>query len=177
MIDKIDGTGFDGRWYMDREASRWLDRATGNWMPEPLYAQSLKTQHHGDLFEGWCAVSPSPGVVHHLRYQVRFDDREWAPYTCVAIEGMDEVPPSDVLKSGIQVGKPLAYLKQVWADERTQYRICRNPDGSAQYVMMRRLSEDGQTNVGTCIAPDGVTFVSKVFRRTKPATGIEVLDD
>jgi hypothetical protein len=177
MTDRIDGSGFDGVWYMDKARSRWWDRATDRWIEEPVLAQTLRTVHHDDVFEGWAAVKPREGVVHHLRYRVRFDDREWAPYTCVAIEGEDHSEPTAVLKSGIRVGEPLAYLKQVWVDERTQYRICRNPDATAQYVMMRRLSEDGSTNTGTCLAPDGVTFVSKVFTRDKPADGIDVLGD
>jgi hypothetical protein len=176
MHDKIDGSGFNGDWYMDREASRWLDRATNQWIPEPLAAQTLKTIVTDDVFQGLCSVSPAPGVVHHLKYQVKFDDQEWAPYTCIALEGQEEVAPNVLLKNGIRVGQPMAYLKQIWVDKRTQYRVCRNIDGSPQYVMMRRLSEDGQTNVGTCVDPDGVTFVSKVFTRVKPADGIDVLD-
>jgi hypothetical protein len=177
VADTIDGSGFDGYWYMNREESRWLDRASGLMVPEPIAAQTLKTVHHGDVFEGWCSVMPTPGVVHHLYYKVKFDDSEWAPYTCIGAEGPEkEGGEGELLKNGIRVGEPIAYLKQVWVDERTQYRVCRNPDGTPQYVMMRRLSEDGQINVGTCVDPSGVTFVSKVLTRTKPEVTVDVLN-
>jgi hypothetical protein len=180
MRDAVkEGAGFAGMWYMDRAASRWWDRAAEKWVTEPLLAQTLRTQYDGETFESWCSVMPAPGVVHHLHYRVKFDDEEWAPYTCVGVESPDGKggsEPNEVLKSGIRLGEPIAYLKQVWVDSRTQYRVCRNPDGSPQYVMMRRLSEDGSTNTGTCVGPDGIPFVSKVFTRHRPEVSVDVHD-
>ena len=62
-------------------------------------------------------------------------------------------------------GKPQTVNDSTYVDLRTQYRISRNPDGTAQYVMMRRLSEDGTRNVGTVLTPDGTASIDKAFMR------------
>jgi hypothetical protein len=171
-----DGAGFAGVWYMDRTRSRWWDYDTEQYVMEPVLAQTLRTQYDGEVFESWCSVKVREDLITVMHYRVRFDDEEWAPYTCIDVQGPAGVTgtgPSRVLKSGVVLNEPIAFLKQVWVDERTQYRTCRNPDGSAQYVMQRRLNEDRTVNTGTCMGPDGINFVSKVFTRHKPADGID----
>jgi hypothetical protein len=114
------------------------------------------------------SVQIKPDLTVYMGYTCRFDDREWAPYQVVEVDGnsADEaLRPGDLLKAGIQLNEPIAYIKQVYVDPRTQYRVTRNLDGTAQYVMLRRLAEDGSTNTGTVMTPDGQPTVSKVFVR------------
>jgi hypothetical protein len=176
--DVIDGTGFDGVWHMDQGRSRVWDEETNQWRQEPIEAQTLDIRHEGDVMHYRIAVKHSPTLTIHMTYECRFSDEKWAPYSVVDIEGdagHDDLKPGDLLKSGIRLGEPIAYIKQVYVDPRTQYRITRNLDGTAQYAMLRRLSDDGQTNTGTVLTPQGVATISKVFGREKPADGVDVL--
>lgn len=48
-----------------------------------------------------------------------------------------------------------AEVMTVKVDERTHYRIARTREGEALYVMMRRLSEDGQSYISAGLRTDG----------------------
>jgi hypothetical protein len=54
---------------------------------------------------------------------------------------------------------------QTYVDPQTHYRITKNLDGTAQYSMSRRLSDDGDSIVSVVTLPDGTPSVSKTFRR------------
>lgn len=173
------GNDFDGTWYMDRAGSRYWDYASSRWIPEPILAQTVSMRTEGDTMHYKIAIKHGEELTTHMEYTCRFDDPEWVPYTCVAMEsphGVTRKEGGGVLKSGLELGKPLAFIKQIYVDERTQYRITKNPDGTAQYVMLRRLSEDGSTNTGVCMDPNGHTFVEKVFTRNRPADAVDVLE-
>ena len=53
----------------------------------------------------------------------------------------------------------------VKVDDRTHYRIARSPEGEARYVMMRRLSEDGQFYMSAGLMTDGSTGLYKWMER------------
>jgi hypothetical protein len=176
----IDGAGFDGTWHMDQNRSRVWDQDTNTWRQEPLQAQTLQIRHEGDVMHYRIAIKHDENLTIHMAYTCRFNDQSWAPYSVVAIDGdpeHEDLKPGDLLKNGIQLGEAIAYIKQVYVDPRTQYRITRNLDGTAQYAMLRRLSEDGTTNTGTVLVPEGIATIAKVFGREKPADGVDVLQD
>jgi len=80
------------------------------------------------------AMRHSETLIIHLTYDCRFGDEEWVPYTVVALdadENDERLAPGDIIKSETKQGQPLAWVKQVYVDPRTQYRITRNLDGSA----------------------------------------------
>jgi hypothetical protein len=43
----------------------------------------------------------------------------------------------------------------VKVDDRTHYRIARTRDGEAQYILMRRLSDDGTSYISAGLTTDG----------------------
>jgi hypothetical protein len=178
--DSIDSSGFEGTWYMDRAQSRVWDKEANEWRPEPIEAQTLQMRMEGDVMYYKIALKHSEELILQMTYTCRFGDESWVPYRVLALkadENDEHLAPGDILKAGVKPGEPIAYVKQVYVDPRTQYRITRNLDGSAQYIMLRRLSEDGRTNTGTVLDPDGTVIISKVFVRSKPANSISVLQD
>ena len=55
----------------------------------------------------------------------------------------------------------------VKVDDRTHYRIARTRGGEARYVMMRHLSEDGQSYISTGIKIDGQPDMYRWMDRVK----------
>ena len=53
------------------------------------------------------------------------------------------------------IGASIGYVTNVKVDDRTHYRIATGVDGEARYVMMRRLTEDGQAYIATGLSVDG----------------------
>src|SRR5258706_12921321 len=87
-----------------------------------------------------------------MRYTCRYGAEEWVPYGVYHIEGALNHPklqPNDHRKVVAKVGEPIAFLKQGYVDPRTRFRITQHPDGTAQYGLMSRLSEDRERIVGT----------------------------
>src|SRR5207302_10926417 len=104
----------------------------------------------------------------YLRYTCRYDADEWVPYTVFHIEGdrdHESLRPNDFRTVHARVGEPIAYLKQIYVDPRTRYRITKHPDGRAQYCLMTRLSEDGQRSVAKVMAVEGDAEIDKHFIR------------
>lgn len=175
-LDDFDPTGFDGRWGMVLDESTVWDEVKQEWVPEVLAGQEVRIHHVGDTQHYRIRVDITEDLSIHMGYECTFGDSKWVPYTVLQIDGDPDHPmlaPNDTLKQGTRLGEPIAWLKQVYADRRTQYRITRNPDGTAQYIMMRRLSEDGTRNIGTVLSSEGVANIDKAFMRLGPA-GIEI---
>ena len=100
---------------------------------------------------------------------MNFVQTEWVPYGVVEIDGPEDhemLKPNETLQAGTKLGEPIAWVKQVYVDARTHYRISKNVNGTAQYVMLRRLLEDGSI-LSTVIDPDGVPTIMKYFVRVE----------
>ncbi|SEB65030.1 hypothetical protein [Rhodococcus koreensis] len=168
MPEDIDASGFNGKWRMDLDRSKIWDAARGEWAPEVLADQRLEIRTEGDVMYYKISVGISSDLTVHSTYTCRFGDSKWAPYMVESIDGdanHEKLTPNDLPKSGMKLGEASAYVKQVYVDPRTQYRITKNPDGTAQYVMLRRLSADGRTNTGYVLDTNGVATIAKVFVR------------
>lgn len=166
--DHFDPSGFSGTWGMLLSESTIWDAATQAYIPEVLAGQEVTIRHEDDLQIYRIRVDITSELRVHMAYECRFGAHEWTPYRVVEIDGDPEdshLLPNDTLRQGMRLGEPIAWVKQVYVDPHTQYRITRNPDGTAQYVMMRRLNEDLTRNVATVLHPDGIAHVDKVFAR------------
>jgi hypothetical protein len=169
MSDTFSPHGFDGVWQMYLPDSKIKDPVTGEWAPEVLKDQVLRIRTDGDVMDYRIRVDHPDGASVYMKYTCKFNDTKWVPYFVYHIEGERNPAfdggPNSLLKQGTHLGKPIAYIKQIYVDERTQYRITKNPDGTAQYCMERRLSEDGSVNVGYVLSAEGVFEIAKHFTR------------
>jgi hypothetical protein len=173
MEDDFDPSGFDGVWRMYLPDSKVLDPATGEWVPEVINDQVSEVRHDGDVMEFRSRIQHAPDLVLYLRYVCGYDTEEWAPYTVMHIDGDPEhesLRPNRFRKVHARVGDPIAFVKQVFVDPRTRFRITRHPDGSAQYLLMNRLSEDRQRSVAKVMSADSDAAIEKhSIRDTGPA--------
>lgn len=164
----FDPSRFDGKWRMAREASSVLDEETGEMVQEPIVDQWSENRTDGDVITYTISIEVEPGLTLHMGYTVKINDTAWAPYTVVRIDGDPEHPHlagGGMLKSGVRVGEPVAWIKHVYVDPRTQFRITKNLDGTPQYVLQRRLSEDGNKLYGSVLTPEGKLVIDKHFVR------------
>lgn len=161
---------FDGSWRIDVEGSVIRDEATGEMVRETLADQWMERSTAGDVITCQMHVQIAPDLTTHMEYVVRLDDDAWAPYTCVGIDGDVSDPrlqpgETSLLKAGTIIGQPIAWMKIVYVDERTQVRITRNLDGTPQYILQSRLSEDRDTLMGALLLPDGSMGLDKRLLR------------
>ena len=81
-------------------------------------------------------------------YATKYNDPTWVPYTNAG------------------TGKP-TYVMTIKVDDRTHYRIARDPSGAAMNVLMRRLSEDGRSYQSYGMTTDGKVTVWRYFDRVE----------
>jgi hypothetical protein len=115
----------------------------------------------------------------HMGFSARFGENKWIPYAVFKIDGDKNDPilkPNELLKGGVEEGGKIADIQQFWVDERTHYRVTRNPDGSAQYLMERRMAEDGNSYVAYVLDAEGRLSVSKAFERVADGATMKYLE-
>lgn len=167
MSEEFDLSGFEGRWAIDLDRSQVRDENTGEWVPEWLKDQDIEMRHEGAAQSYRGVVRAAEDLTMHLGYTCSFDQLEWVPYSVIEIDGPADHPllkPNTTLKAGTKLGDPIAWVKQVYVDPSAHYRISRNLDGTAQYVMLRRLLDNGSI-LSTVIDPDGIPTIRKFFTR------------
>jgi hypothetical protein len=168
MDTDVDPSGFDGIWRMDRSDSKVRDPETRKWKPEPILNQIVEMRHDGDVMENRCRIDHAEDLSLYVGYACRYGDSEWAPYSVFHIHGDPDHPmlqPGDFRKVPASVGTVTAYVKQVYVDPRTFYRITKHPDGRPQYILLSRLSEDGERCVASVYAVEDDAAVVKQFSR------------
>ena len=81
----------------------------------------------------------------------------------------ESLRPNDFRKVHARVGEPIAFVREIYVDPRTMFRLTRHPDGSAQYGLMSRLSDDGGRIVGSVqSAESDAAIVKHMIRDTGP---------
>jgi hypothetical protein len=168
----FDPSGFDGVWRMDLSESRVRDPTTGKWKQEWLAGQINAIRHEGATQHFRLRVAVAPDVAVYKGFTATFGSHVWVPYDVLHIDGdldRKRLPASGLSGPGMGVNEPSAWLKIVYVDPNTLYRINRNPDGTPQYLLLRKLSKDRQTLTGTVLTPEGTTIISKVFHRDPDA--------
>jgi hypothetical protein len=167
MEPGFDPSGFDGVWRM-QAGSRVRDPRSGEWVPEPIQQQVIDIRHDDDVMHCRVRIDHAEDLSLYMRYTCRYGADEWVPYAVYHIEGdpnHEKLRPNDYRKVVARIGEPIAFLKQIYVDPRTRYRITKHPSGSAQYVLMSRLAEDRQQMVGRVLAAEGDGEIDKHFVR------------
>jgi hypothetical protein len=166
MKDQPDHDGFDGVWQMRLSDSKVLDPLTKEWVPEVIKNQVAEIRHDGDVIDFRCRIDHADDLSLYLHYNCRYGADEWSPYSIVHIEGDPEhesLRPNHFRRHHARAGGVMGYVKEVYVDPRTRIRITRHPTGEAQYMLMSRLSEDGDSLVGKVMSADGDAAIEKVM--------------
>ncbi|MEQ6900428.1 hypothetical protein [Nocardioides sp. YIM 152588] len=166
----FDPTRFDGVWRLAKADSTIRDDETGQMTAETLTDQWVERRTVGDVMDYKMHVRIAPDLTTHMEYRVRFNDTVWVPYAVTSIDGDPNDPrlaPGDgkLLKGGTIIGQPIAWVKILYIDPWTQVRLSKNLDGTTQYIMQSRLSEDGTKLYGHVLTPGGQLIIDKHFVR------------
>jgi hypothetical protein len=158
---------------MSQTGSQVRDPKTGEWVPEVIENQLVENLIDGRTTYSRVRIDHAADLSVFYGYKAQDGVDEWAPYVCFHIAGdpaHEKLRPHEFRRAQTQIGNPISYLKLVYADLRTQYRITRNADGTALYMMENRLSQDGQSRVAKVWSVDTEAAVAKLFLRdTGPA--------
>lgn len=170
--------GFNGTWRIDLTRSLVWDHATSTYVPDEVGDEVIRLRIDGDVQDYEVLYGDDPVV--RMGYTCRHDDPTWVPYEVREIAGSD--PDLERAVAGLkrrikaergasernfEVGRAYGLVRVVSVDDRTHYRLSKSPDdGSAQSVLMRRLSADGDSYLASVLDTDGVVFRTRWFVRT-----------
>ncbi|SEB64678.1 hypothetical protein [Rhodococcus koreensis] len=163
----INLAAFDGVWRLAKDESTVLDEQSGEHVKESLTDQKVEIRTGADGVQTHDTyVQITPELRIHEQFVIELNDDKWVPYTLLEVDGDPSHPRlqgggGQLLKAGLKLGEPSAWLKMTYIDERTTVRVTKNLDGSAQYVLISRLSEDGNKVSGYLMTPDGKFVINK----------------
>jgi hypothetical protein len=160
---------FVGMWRNNLEKSQAWDPGAACWVHDEVGREDVKIENHDDVhdYENIIGLNPS----YKIGYRARYDDITWVPYEVREIVDDDLSTSADAHEGRPgqvplwTVGQLLAMVVVVRVNERFQFRIARNPDGSESHIMQRHLADDGQSYVSTVISAAGVPSLIRVFDR------------
>ncbi|QIZ38020.1 hypothetical protein [Saccharopolyspora sp. ASAGF58] len=171
---------FNGRWRIDAARSLVWDDATKEHVPDLVGDEIITLRVDRGVQDYEVLYGDSP--VIRMGYTSRYDDPTWVPYLVRSIENTAERTDEEAVaefKARIHaaqgererhfvVGKPYGLVRTVYVDERSHYRVSKDPNTNrAQSVMLRRMAEDGDLYVSTVMDLDGVPFRIRTFVRDR----------
>ncbi len=168
------GSRFDGDWRIDTKESKAWDNASAAYVPDEVGDELISIRTEDDIQTYEVLLGDRPTI--RMGYSSRLDAVEWVPYAVREIRGIgpDENEAEMVaafvkrIRSRItdyRVGMVYGLVRVVWVDDRTHYRVSKNVDGAAEYIMLRRLAEDGQSYLASVLRSDGVISLIRRFVR------------
>ncbi|MCW2991243.1 MAG: hypothetical protein JWM73_1837, partial [Solirubrobacterales bacterium] len=160
---------FNGVWRIDLDRSTVWDDQAQKHVPDLVGEEIITLDTRDGVQDYEVLYGDAPRIT--MGYASRLDDPAWTPYLVRAIEE-SEAPGGtvDEFKARINaaqgtsertfvVGQPYGMVRTVYVDELTHYRLAKDPrTDKAQYVMMRRLAEDGESYVATVLDINGICF-------------------
>jgi hypothetical protein len=164
---------FAGVWKIDVGRSTVWDPTTGSYVPDEVGDEIITIRLDGNVQDYEVLYGSNPTIV--MGYISRYDDPDWVPYLVREVRGTSEAGLDADLagvrsrvkaSASFQPGSAYGLVRSVYVDERTHYRVTKNQEtGLAEYVMMRRLSDDGQHYFATVLRPDGIINRTRHFNR------------
>ncbi|MDB5714003.1 MAG: hypothetical protein JWO15_1400 [Sphingomonadales bacterium] len=167
---------FDGEWRIDAERSKVWDYETGQYLVDEVGEEIIRIRTDGDIQDYEVLLGDRPTI--RMGYTNRFDDKAWVDYTVREVIGVGEGQEESEIRAFIErtkshvkdfsIGASYGLVRSVYVDERTHYRLSKSPkDGSAEYIMLRRLDENGEAYTATVMRTDGIVSRIRRFIRIK----------
>jgi len=171
------GELFNGTWSIDLESSAVWDDQIGRHVKDDVGAEIITLRNHDGVQDYEVLYGDNPRI--RMGYTARFDDPEWVSYsvreiistlvdTDTAIADFKRrIKASDGDRDRqFEVGQSYGIVRVVYVDERTHYRISKNPqDGKAQSILLRRMAEDGQSYLTHVVDVNGIIYRIRKFNR------------
>ncbi|HWK67256.1 MAG TPA: hypothetical protein VNS34_20200 [Rhizobiaceae bacterium] len=170
---------FQGTWTIDLANSLVWDDNLKRHVPDEIGEEVITITVKDRVQDYEVLYGDRPKIK--MGYTAAYDGAEWVPYTVREIlspsseaETAAEVEEfkKRIKASGgdrerrFEIGKPYALVRVIDLDERTQYRISRDPLGSgAQNSVLRRMANDGKSMVSTVVDVEGLVYRIRRFIR------------
>ena len=168
---------FNGTWTIDTSESLVWDDALKKHVPDEIGEELITLRIEDGVQDYEVLYGDRPKI--RIGYTAPYDGAEWVPYAVREIISTAEDPAAEladvqrrIKASGgererrFEVGKPYGLVRLVYLDERTHYRVSRNPlDGKGQHIMLRRMAEDGRSYLATVLDVRGITHRIRKFVR------------
>lgn len=168
---------FNGTWAIDVSASSRFDADRAEYVPDEIGEEVIRLRVTGDEQDYEVLYGDRPTI--RMGYTSRYDSAEWVRYEVREITNadgnVDEAVQALRRRIGadrgtsyreFRVGECYALVRTITVDERTHYRVAKYADsGRPQNMMLRRLSEDGQSYLASVLDVDGVVNRRRLFRR------------
>ena len=111
---------FNGTWRLTVEKTKQMSGGES-----PRFEITTFTIGPDDVQHYQVQLQPDPtGPIVTSGYASKYNEMKWVPYTNPA------------------TGRGALQVMTIKVDERTHYRLAKDASGKAQYVLMRRMSED-----------------------------------
>lgn len=169
---------FNGVWRIDVSRSKVWDDKTQTYLPDEVGDEIITLSIDGDRQDYEVLYGSDPTI--RLGYTSIHDDPTWVPYEVREIMVADDKVVADSVAAfrkrinadegdrfrRFEVGKAYGLVRTVFVDERTHYRVSKDPDsGEAQSVMLRRMAGDGTSYTSTVLDAEGTVFRVRTFVR------------
>ena len=171
------GELFNGTWAIDLDSSTVWDDKLGRHVKDEVGQEIITLRQSEGVQDYEVLYGDEPQI--RMGYTARFDDREWVSYSVREIISSTANAEADISEfkrrikaSGgererqFEVGKSYGIVRLVYVDERTHYRISKNPqDGMAQSILLRRMADDGQSYLTHVLDVHGIIYRVRKFVR------------
>ncbi|MAM83735.1 MAG: hypothetical protein CL472_03560 [Acidobacteria bacterium] len=162
---------FEGEWKIDLDSSFVWDVGSGAYIPDRIGQELITIRLDGDMQHYEVLLGDKPTI--RMGYDSRYDATDWVPYSVREIIGAeDEGEVTDFIertrqrKTDFKVGQIYGLIRSIYVDERTHYRISKDAEtGQSEYIMLRRLDEDGQSYTARVFRNDGLVSIIRRFIR------------
>ena len=152
------------------------DTELGRYVPETVGEEIITIRTCGDTQDYEVLYGDDPMIT--MGYTTVFDDPTWVPYLVRAINTEQADASAAVAQfrdrvkadrggaeRNFEVGRPYGWVRTAYVDDRTHYRLQKDDNGRAQYVMMRRLATNAESYVATLLDRDGIVYRIRRFVR------------
>lgn len=162
---------FEGEWKIDLDQSLVWDAGSNAYIPDRIGQELITISLAGDVQTYEVLLGDKPTI--RMGYTSRYDSTEWVPYSVREIIGAadpgdmaDFVSRTKQRKTDFKVGDIYGLVRTIYVDDRTHYRISKDAKtGTSEYIMLRRLDEDGQSYKASVFRTDGLVSIIRRFVR------------
>ncbi len=168
---------FNGTWEIDLENSLVWDDRTRRHVRDEVGQELIRLRITGDIQDYEVLYGDGPKI--RMGYTARYDDPAWVSYAVREVISTAADPAAEIAafkrrikaeggerERSFEVGTSYGLIRLVSVDDRTHYRVSRDPrDGAAQSIMLRRMDPDGQAYLATVLDVHGTVYRMRRFVR------------
>lgn len=168
---------FNGTWTIDISESLVWDDKLAKHVPDEIGEEVITLRNEDGMQDYEVLYGDRPKI--RMGYTAEIDGTEWVPYAVREIistsgdveaelnEFKVRVKASDGHRARrFELGKAYGLVRIISVDDRTHYRVTRDPmSEKAQHMMLRRMADDGKSYRAVVLDVDGIIHRIRKFVR------------